>query len=231
MKKRNKHFLKEKEYIRLQKELSDNRDAQHNLGWVELPQPQFIGYVAKLEPRHDIQNRDDAWVFWYICQTFGTTHFARKIEYFDWNRKKKYSYYMPMNKPHIHSIGLGLYLDLPPQVQKYFKPDIFSNSWRTSYHCDIPNFYWEIVYEKEYKTKIKLIDEILQQEESEIESKLQSDFYWDSKWCKGAPKSFRKKLNRSQRAKSKSTLHKIWKGGYEDVEFEDNYRSARWLWW
>jgi hypothetical protein len=230
MKKRNKHFLNEKEYIRLKKELNDNLSAQRNLGWVELPQPQFIGYIAKLEPRQDIQNRDDAWVFWYICQKFGTTYFARKIEYFDWNRKKKHSYYIPINKPHIHAIGINTYLDLPPQVQKYFRTDTISNSWRVHYYCDVPNFYWEIIYEKEYKTKVRLIDEILQQEEAEIESKINRKFYNQNHMMSNAPKHFRRSLNRSQRAKSKKTLHNIWKKDM-NCEFEDNYRGAAWLWW
>ena len=71
MKKRNKQFLKEKEFNRLKKRLDEITTAQHNLGWVELEIPQFIGYIAKLEPRQDIQNRDDAWVFHGICETFG----------------------------------------------------------------------------------------------------------------------------------------------------------------
>ena len=86
MKKRNKYYTKEKEFIRLNKELDKNYQAQKDLGWIELDIPIFIGYEAYLEPREDIQNREDAWVFWEICQGLGTKTFAKKIKYFDWER-------------------------------------------------------------------------------------------------------------------------------------------------
>jgi len=78
---KNKHFEKEKEFIRLQKQLAKNWETQRSLGWSELTEPKFIGYNAYLEPRQDIQNRDDAWVFWYICQNFGTKTFAKKLNF------------------------------------------------------------------------------------------------------------------------------------------------------
>ncbi len=230
MKKRNKFFLNEKEYLHLKRSLSDNFDAQINLGWVDLQQPQFIGFTAKLEPRQDIQNRDDAWVFLYICRNFGTIRFARKIEYFDWNRRKKSPHPFLMNKPHIRGINSSIYFNLPSQIQKYFRLDLLSNSRGNYYYCDVPNFYWDIVYEKTYKTKVKVIDEILLQEESEIKSRISSKFHNRDSKMSNAPKHFRKSLNRSQRAKSKQVLYNIF---YKDMdqEFEDNYRGAAWLWW
>ena len=227
MKKRNKQFLKEKEYLRLKKELRENRNAQRNLGWIELPQPEFIGYIAKLEPRQDIQNRQDDWIFWTICENFGTTSFARRVELFDWDKKKTFSVY---HKPHISSISQYAYDLLPSQVQKYFKEDPYTRRWGTWYYCTVPSFYWDITYIKEYRTKIRLIDEILQQEESELESKLLHNFHDEERRFENAPKHFRKTLNRSQRAKSKQTLHNIiYKN--KDVEFVDNYKGAKWLWW
>jgi len=227
MKKRNKQFLKEKEYLRLKKELLENRNAQRNLGWIELPEPEFIGYIAKLEPRQDIQNRQDDWVFWTICDNFGTTSFARRIELFDWDKKKTFSIY---HKPHISSISQYAYDLLPSQVQKHFKEDPYTRRWGIWYYCTVPSFYWDITYVKEYRTKVKLIDEILQQEESELESKLLHNFYDEKRNYHNAPKHFRKTLNRSQRAKSKQTLHNILYKD-KDVEFVDNYKSANWLWW
>ena len=44
-----------------------------------------------------------------------------------------------------------------------------------------------------------------------------------------APWWYRNMLNRSQRAKSKQSLHRIIKGD-ENVIFEDNYRNAPWYW-
>lgn len=235
MRKRNKHFLKEKEYRRLIKRLDEIRTIQRNLGWVELEVPQFIGWTAKIQPRQDILNRQDDWVFIGICDLYSTTSFAKKIEYFEWNKKRHNpkDRFVVYSKPHIRSIHEWEYQRLVPQAKRWFKLDEFSgSSWRgCSYYCTIPNFYWEIIYEKNYKTKVKVSDVLLEQEEAEIKSKINSDFYWENEWCKGAPKDFRNRLNRSQRAKSKKTLHNIWKKGIEDSVFEDNYRGARWLWW
>lgn len=229
MKKRNKKFLKEKEYIRLKKQLCLNNEAQRNLGWVELQKPEFIGYKAKLEPRQDIQNRDDNWVFLAICENFGTTCSARKISDFDWN-KKKGSKYEPIAKPHIRSINQSTYLILPPQVQKYFKEDPYYNRFGIYYYCIVPDFYWEIKYDKNYRTKAKIFDEILQQEESELKYTINTKFYDFDNRYRYAPKSFRKILNREQRAKSKQTLYRIQFVDNE-LEFEDNYRDAAWWYW
>ncbi len=234
---KNKHFEKEKEFIRLQKQLAKNWETQMSLGWSELTEPKFIGYNACLEPRQDIQNRDDAWVFWYICQNFGTKTFAKKIELFDWERKGKSIYKtMIYHIPRIHGINEWTYLNLPSQVRKWFTDEVpfHVHGWNRhskSYYCKIPNFYFDIKYEKEYKTKVKIYSTILEQEEAEIEYILDTKFYHECRNYRRhrkAPKHFRKFLNRSQRAKSKQTLFNIMGG--KDCEFEDNYSGADWLW-
>ena len=229
MKKRNKFYLKDKEYIRLKKDLRKNHDAQYALGWIELTQPKFIGYTAKLEPRSDIQNREDDWVFWTICQYASTSFFARKIDLFEWNNKRRKN--RAVNKPYIHNISEYVYLSLDPQVRKYFREDTYSSSrWGKWYFCIVPSFYWEIAYEKEYQTKVRLFDEVLLQEESEIKSKIRNKFYKEHQVMSNAPKHFRKSLNQKQRTMSKETLYNIVYRD-KDVEFTDNYKGANWLWW
>jgi hypothetical protein len=237
MKKRNKHYLKEKEFIRLKKALEENNTAQFNLGWVELDNPIFIGYNAYLEPRPDIQNRDDAWVFWTICQNLGTVSFAKKIEYFDWEKRKSKSF-IQYDKPRICAIDESTYLSIDPQIRKWFTNEIeFSDKeydrwrkWGKSYYCKIPNFFFEIKYEKVFRTRVKIFDSVLKQEEAEIEDILYSKFYYENRRYSNAPKYFRKNLNRSQRYKSKQKLHNVIYNG-KDPDFEDNYKGANWLWW
>lgn len=237
MRKRNKHYLKEKEFIRLQNRLAKNREIQRNLGWEILDKPQFIGYDAVIEPHKDIQNRDDAWVFWAICENFGTTVFSKKISNFVWNRK--YSSFILQDKPHIESIHREVYLQLPEEIKKWFTNVYkyekngrwFHNFCDYYYECRVPNFYFEIVYKKSYRTKVKIFSPILEQEKHEIESILDTKFYHESinyyRYRK-APKHFRKYLNRSQRYKSKQILFNIMNG--KDCEFCDNYRGADWRW-
>lgn len=230
MKKRNKYYIRDKEYKSLCKKLCDNQQAQRDLGWIELETPIFIGYRAKLEPRQDIQNRDDAWVFWDICNSLSTTEFARKIDQFHWNVKKKRNQFVDMRRPHIKGISESVYNSIPPQIQKYFKLDEHYSRY-PYYYCDVPNFYWEIVYEKEYRTKVRRIDSDLKREESEIRRRIDFDFYNENNHMSGSPSWFRRRLNKSQKAKSKQTLYNIMYNGDEDATFEDNYKSASWLWW
>jgi hypothetical protein len=110
MKKRNKNWLKEKSFIRLQLELDKNHQAQRNLGWIELENPRFIGWIAKYNPRGDIQNREDAWIFWEICEKLGTKCHSRKIELFDWNKKKRRN--QIISYPSINEISEDYYLSL-----------------------------------------------------------------------------------------------------------------------
>ena len=231
---KNKHWSREKEFIRLEKQLSQNREDQRNLGWVELPEPIFLGYDAKLQPRTDIQNREDAWVFWAISKNLSTTTFAKRISDFDWNNKKIKPYQTMYPMPHISSISDRTYDTIYPQIQKWFDNEIpyQGGGWhrfQQSYYCKVPDFYWEVVYEKSYKTKSKIFDCILQQEEAEIKSQLYNKFYYKYK-DNNVPKDFRKRLNRSQRAKSKQILHNIV---YKDMDcqFVDDYRGAGWLYW
>ena len=232
MKKRNKYFLKEKEFIRLKKELEKNQCARHNLGWIELSEPRFNGWVAKLETRQDIKNRQDSWIFEGIIELFGTTSFAKKINQFEWNNCDKRNRWIVYNRPRIRGIDQSKYDTLVPQAKKYFTLDTYvsTSSWRGNwYYCTVPSFYYDIVYHKDYITKVKICDSILDQEKSELEYVIERNFYnYNSRY--NAPKRFRRVLNKIQRAKAKSTLYKNWKNGYE-IEYEDNYRGADWLYW
>jgi hypothetical protein len=234
MKKRNKKWAKEKEFLRLKRELQKNSDSQRNLGWIELEEPIFIGWKAKIEPRKDIQNREDSWIFWKICENFSTGVFSKRIKDFDWNRKKPVNQWNVQRPPHVKCINDSVYDNLPPQVQKYFTEDHYlSKEYRyrfgTWYSCNIPDFFWEIVYVKEYKTKVRVLDEILLQEEDDIEKEIYQNHYWEYKWYKGAPKHFRRTLNRIQRAKLKSDLKNQLNDG--DSYITPNYKNAKWLWW
>ena len=63
MKKRNKYYLREKEYLKLKNELYDLYSKQKDLGYVLLDKPIHDGYQARLVLRYDISNRIDAHIF------------------------------------------------------------------------------------------------------------------------------------------------------------------------
>lgn len=235
MKKRNEKWAKENQFRRLKEDLRKNWKAQKDLGWVELEVPIFKGWTAKIEPREDIQNRDDAWVFWWICKNLSSETFCRKMEDFPWISKKKRVFDWII-EPHVNYINEDTYNNLDPQIKKYFSPDIlgtlskeYKYRFGTWYICNIPDFYWKIVYIKTYTTKAKIIDEILLQEESEIEYFIHKEFYDSYYRFGGVPRHFRNMLNRKQRRKAKEDIKREING--LDPLNSVNYKDAKWLWW
>jgi hypothetical protein len=240
MKKRNKEYLKEKDFLRLQRASEENYEAQRNLGWIELDEPVHSGFTATLTLRSDVANREDAWIFQEIVDKFSTSSWAKKIKDFDFlnkeNRngniyKNKFNFY---HRPRIDDISDYNYNLLAPQVKKLFrKSSSYFSSWRGEYYvCIVPSFYFDIKIEKRWITKVRVFDEVLEQEEAEIDSEIERNHYnkcFRSRYtC--APKSFRKYLNRQQRAKAKQVLYKNF-FNEKELEFEDNYKSASWLYW
>ena len=232
MKKRNKKYLQEKDFIRLKKAEVVNYTAQRNLGWVELEKPIHDGFTAKLKLRDDVANRQDAWVFQNILDNFGTESFARKLSDFRFNdRKKRWLDPNTYRRPHISEISEHTYLNLSTQEQKYFANSILGYGWHASYYyCTVPDFFYEVVYEKHFRTKAQITDEILLQEEAEIEGEIFRNHF--KKTCDDG---YRKNYgaNRKHRANSKTVLHNIMYEKSRD-EFVSNYKkyfwSDRWYW-
>jgi hypothetical protein len=236
MKKRNKKSLQEKDFLRLQRESAKNYETQRNLGYVELDEPIHNGYRASLCLRHDVANREDAWIFQGMIDCYGTTCFAKKVKDLDFSKPTftkhtKYSSYLVYHKPHIEEISEYEYNTLVPQAKKWFSKRPAISVWRgDTYKSIVPSFFFDIQIEKNFITKMRIFDEILEQEEAEIDAEIERNHYTrNHAWYK-APKGFRKALNRTQRAKAKQVLQKIISTG-EDLVFEDNYKGADWLYW
>ena len=235
MKKRNKKWAKEKKFRGLKEDLRKNWEAQKDLGWVELETPIFKGWTAKIEPREDIQNREDAWVFWWISKNISTEVFSRKIENFPWIKKRN-QHLMHLTEPTVRCIDEKIYNSLDPQIRKHFYLDsigILKDHYKYRfgkwYICSIPEFYWKIIYVKTYKTKAQISDGILLQEEAEIKYILNKYFYIENNWYKGAPRHFRNSLNRIQRRKAKEDVRREIHG--DGPRNTPNYKNAKWLWW
>ncbi len=237
MKKRNKKYLQEKDFLRLENELAKNYKAQRNLGYVELDEPIHNGYIASLCLRHDVANREDAWIFQGIIDNYGTTCFAKKAKDLNFSktdvvRYKNKSPYLVYHKPHISEISEYEYNTLVIQAKKWFNKKIKTTAWGgDTYVCIVPSFFFDIQIEKSFITKMKIFDEILKQEEAELDAEIERKYYKKvHHWYNSAPKGFRKALNKIQRAKAKQVLYKIISTD-EDYVFEDNYKNASWLYW
>ncbi len=241
MKKRNKYWEKDKEYRRILNALYENQTAQRNLGYVELDQPRPKGYTAHFVLRDDIARRDDAWVFQKIIDLCGSTAWSRKDD-FARNVKihndkifaARHSNLTWYQYPQFS--GLSDYefhnLNLPEQVKKYFTEVI--DKWnRRWYSVNVPYFYFEVKSERYYITKVKIIDEVLLQEEAELESKLYS--YSDRRYnyCHGtASKSYVRSFNISHRRQEKQKIHQFIYNKKQDIIFPGRHRhDAEWSYW
>lgn len=233
MKHNNKKWRDEKKFIALKTLYWEKCDAINNLGWVELDRPYQDGWYAFLSLRKDVSNREDAWVFQYIADNHSTEQWARNVSDFWWNRRKQKRQYWSHPKPHVSGISKHTYESLPPQVKKWFAPDEYRASpWsRPAYRCVVPDFFFEISYRRRMITKVRVFDSVLESEKSFLADKLYSDFPMWRYGSGAAPKSFRKMLNRSERARSKQALHKTLRSEEMEFDFRENHRGAAWLYW
>jgi hypothetical protein len=238
MKKRNKHWERDKQYLRLLNDLHENWETQRNLGWVELEEPIPYGYNAFFVLRDDVSRRDDSWIFQTIIDTCGTTSWKRKNDFLPVSSSRNGRWLKTNEKnyrhtyPYFREIREDKYDSLPEQVKKWFSgttTDYWGRKW---YYTTVPIFYFEVKVEQNFKTKVRVIDEILLQEEIYISGKLSDmvDKPWSS-WGRNAPKSYTKLLNRSDRAKSKQVLHNIIRNGCEKENFPYHHKhSGKWYW-
>lgn len=231
--KRNKYWERDKEYIRLLNALEKNRTAQRNLGYIDLEHPIPHGFDAYFVLREDIANRDDAWIFQAIIDKYSTTAWRKKNTFSTIKeRRNNVDNGFFNDYPYFKNISESEYTTLIPQAQKWFSQS--TDKWgRAYYYINIPFFFFELKVEQHYRTKVKVIDNVLLQEEAEIEAKLYS--FSDRRWCYnhgGVPSWFTRFYNVSRRRDEKRLLHAMIYKGKEDLCFPGNHRhSAAWDWW
>lgn len=169
MKKRNKHFWKEKQLIRLRLEDQKNSDAQRNQGLVKLEEPIHHGYNAEWVLRKDISQREDAHVYQEALDACKGSIWSKNKDFRYKSRKTKTWH---IAKPKLKHINKAEYEKLSPSAKKFFHEDI---SYKKNYfHRDtfyICTLSFELVTKisKSFITHRRIIDNILLQEEAEIE--------------------------------------------------------------
>ena len=166
-----------KEYLRLLEADRKNSKAQAALGYVELDKPIPRGWDVIVIPRADIQNREDAWVFWKIISVCVRKGFIRNK---NWYKSKKFYYQEYPYRPGFFTIVEDELKRLPAAVQKWFDLDVYGKGLtngvdyrgRKHYKNQVPNFYWETKLVRSFITKVKLIDADLKKEAADIDAQL-----------------------------------------------------------
>lgn len=228
----NKYDKRYKRFLAIIREMNEIRETQKKLGFIELKKPIFLGWTTFLIPREDIQRRNDAQIYWEVIKACCRKGFIRDKTYLK-RRKKKYQTFP--YKPDIQPISEKVYLKLGISAKKHF---VLSNHFTRKYHqkyyvCILPDFYWVLKLEKSYKTKIKVIDEILEQQYAEFHDEWINAVHKYYPGSYGKAKTYIcKKMNRAARRKTKEMLHSyINTGELSDVFPFSGRNQAKWESW
>jgi hypothetical protein len=226
---------KSKLYWELVLKLEENDKAQRALGYKLLDEPIPNGYIAHWELRDDIARREDAWLFESILRDLGKTAWCKNKDFKHWNWKQKF--YEDVN-PYIKLISEDEYDRILPQYQHWFEYAIGKDKVRWGgvikyYECNIPDYFFKRVIERDYKTHYKVIDEVLKQEEAELEDRLDWEFRGQRWSYSNAPKWYRKTFHVKEKNKCKRAIRKAMKNGeYDYIPENFNHKHcANWYWW
>lgn len=197
-----------KRYLALNRRSSEIYAAQKALGYVELEKPIHRGYEAYLVLREDIARRDDAWVFQYIIDNFATQPWSIDGVFY-----RKHRRWYNDNRPKIRSISESGYLQLPPQVAKYFYHDYKEDkaSWNgvvyKYYSCTtVPEHFFVMKVVKSYITHKKIIDGDLVSEEKFVDDQISALMTKMNPFNERGYSSFKKDINKRNRRKDKMAL-------------------------
>lgn len=222
----NKYEQEHKKFLALKRALDENYITQKNLGYTKLEKPIRSGWKVSLIPRIDIQRREDADVFWKILASAGFSIIT--------SSKKKYYKEAKLHSnfnARILKISKAKYDSFEPALQKHFTQCTLRKHWNEDYYCNIPNFYWELKFTKHYITEVKIIDELLLQEEAELKVQVFGKKYASYQEGRNPPADYVNTFNRKFRARSKQTLYNKINKDIDDVYELSGRHTARWMWW
>lgn len=174
--KRDKHFYKEKEIIRLKQESREVWESIRNQGSIKLEKPIHHGYHATFVLRADISRRDDAHVYQEALNACNAVIWCKNPDFKFKNRKTKK---MERHYPSLKKIHKAEYEKLSLSARKLFSEDTSkeaSKYWRLGYNDKIyiSNLSFELVTKvtKAYITHRQEHNELLYQKDAEIEKHL-----------------------------------------------------------
>ncbi|MCI5058972.1 MAG: hypothetical protein MRY83_22855 [Flavobacteriales bacterium] len=179
----NKISLREKEVIRLRKELNKLYWAKRHLGEYELEKPIRHGWYKFLVLREDISRRKDAKIFQNILDVAGMRVWGRDKKHLDkvWEKRARDSRYV--SQLGIYKLDKKHFGNLMHKAREYFQGyERTWTYWRGSdmvYYCRVPSYYYITKYERAYITHRKIHDADLERRIAEIESLMDRDEYYD----------------------------------------------------
>lgn len=202
-----------KKYLEVRRRKSEILEAQRNLGYEKLDKPYQRGWDTYWVLRKDISRRDDAEDIQLILDHYGTTIYCRDGEFKTWSREEKR---YVNHEPSIKMISESEYNNLQPWVKKWFEHDQSEDDyywWYTEpkryYRCNIPRWFLVMKKEKHWVTHYKVMDELLEQEWSELDA-LEDELIDYRGWYSfgKSAKSYKKIRNKEFRLNEKRELQR-----------------------
>ena len=205
-----------KELLRNRRRYDEIREAQRNLGYEKLEKPYQKGWDGYWVLRDDIAKSEEGQKLQVLIENFGTTIFSDNKEFKSWSRQeRKYVY----NKPGFKLVPESEWENFYAWAQKWFVhvPSEDRHSWwypngvKRYYKCIIPDWMLVMKKEKHWVTHYKVVDEVLEQELSELEAEY--DTLTDHRgWYKMGHKSakpYKKFRHKEFRNKVKREVRKV----------------------
>jgi hypothetical protein len=217
-KKRNKHFWKEKQLIRLRIKDGEINKAIRNQGWVELEEPIPNGYYAEWVLREDILRRSDAEAYQEALDACKEKIWSRNPEFR--YKDKKTKRWVQVN-PKLKDIKKEAYENLSPTAKKFFVENTgkerrywrqgFSDKW---YSCTLS---YELVVKvtKAFITHRREHDGILYQMDAENERMMYQIAGNDNPWGGRnyrTDKFYNRMQNRKEKFAANRELREEFKG-------------------
>jgi len=219
----NKQDKKYKEYLRMEKELSDLREKLYKLPLIPLPEPYQKGWLITIKLRDDIANRKDANdILKAIEIGYYKERFTNSVDEVKSVRAGKKSYSKIVKKkrittelvPSFRYINEKKYIELPDNIRKYFYLDVFNESYKKYghklYQIKIPYYYITLRVKPNMITHTRQKGGELEERYEFLKHKLEE--FWREKY------NYSKTYPRSkQRTETRDDIRKFIKGEVEDI--------------
>jgi hypothetical protein len=222
----NKKELDRKKGIQLEKRLNELYEIKRKSPWTPVAQPFQEGWKLVLKLIPEAERRKDGQAMSkalevcardYVTRDSKVVSAVRRKSMFSdvkalltWRDDKGKLHY---NGPVMVSIKPKTYVQLPPEVAKFFYNVEVGKGRHIMYKCDIPVYYITVKVKKRMVTALQNVNPDVEKEISETRKALEP--YWRS--C-GSHYDDHFGENKRERRHSKDAIQKVMKGEIEDVK-------------
>jgi hypothetical protein len=225
-----------KRILALERRQDEIREAQRKLGYEKLDEPYQKGWDGYWVLRDDIARSEGGERLSGLIEHFGRTIFSPTKDFKTWSKgDRKYH----DHKPYFGKVDEETYDRYYSWVQEWFVYDPSEdrqwwNGVKRYYRFTIPEWMLVMKKEKHWVTEYKVMDEVLEQEYTELSDKIAELLDYRSWWRRGdkSAKHYQKFRNRSFRAKEKREVKKAMRSGnFDDMDLPIEKKQVPWDMW